>query len=75
MEKPLILERVERGLWAFVAINGDVQVGWCRKFENGWWIEDMDGKRIGGPCKNRDHAEVLGVERLAHLSGESNPGW
>jgi hypothetical protein len=54
---PIVLERVEEGLWAFVAEDGDVQIGWCRKTAEGWSVEDMDSNRLAAPLKTRDQAE------------------
>lgn len=51
-------------LWAFVAVNGDVQIGWCRQASDGWRVEDMDGKRLAGPFKTRKLAEQAGVALL-----------
>lgn len=72
---PISIEKAEPGLWAFVAVNGDVQIGWCRQAADGWHVEDMDGKRLGGPFKTRKLAEQAGVALLSHLAGSSNPGW
>ncbi|MRG54199.1 hypothetical protein GF108_01200 [Phyllobacterium sp. SYP-B3895] len=75
MHYPISLEKAEPGLWGFVAVNGDVQIGWCRQASDGWYVEGMDGKRLGGPFKTRKLAEQAGAALLARLAGSSNPGW
>jgi hypothetical protein len=75
MKYPIVLECVEDGLWAFVAEDSDVQIGWCRKNGDGWWVEDMDGNCLAGPSKSRSQAEAIGINKLSHLGGASNPGW
>lgn len=72
---PISLERFEAGLWAFVAVNGDVQIGWCRKTRQGWQVEGMDCRCLAGPFKTLDQAQRAGLNELSHLSGSSNPGW
>jgi hypothetical protein len=68
------MEKCEAGLWAFVAVNGDVQIGWCRKTGEGWQIEDLDCKHLSGPFKNLAQAKQAGLTALAYLSGAGNPG-
>jgi hypothetical protein len=46
---PIALERFEAGRHAFIALNGDVQIGWCVKCKAKWYIEDMDGQVLAGP--------------------------
>ena len=75
MEQLIAVERVESDLWAFVAVNGDVQVGWCRRTRDGWWVEDMDENRLAGPFEDRDEAERVGTIELSDLGGAANPGW
>jgi hypothetical protein len=75
VSRPISLEKCEAGLWAFVAINGDVQIGWCRKTPQGWQVEDMDCKCLCGPFKSLDQAKQAGTKALAHLAGVGNPGW
>src|SRR5262245_22289299 len=47
----IALRRFETGRHAFVAIAGDVQVGWCIKHGGFWYIEDMDCKTLAGPFR------------------------
>jgi len=72
---PIALEKCGAGLWAFVAVNGDVQIGWCRRTARGWQVEDMDCKVLSGHFKHLDQAKRAGVEVLAPESGDANPGW
>jgi two-component sensor histidine kinase len=74
VEQPITIERTEAGVYAFIAVNGDVQIGWCRKAHDGWCVEDTDNKRIGGPFKTLKDAKEAGFQLLRHLAGESNPG-
>jgi hypothetical protein len=68
------VEQLEPGLWGFVAVNGDVQIGWCL-IDGGWYVEDIDENRLAGPFVNLNEAKRAGKVALAHLSGASNPGW
>jgi hypothetical protein len=69
------MEECGAGLWAFVAVNGDVQIGWCRKTSDGWQVEDMGGKYLSQPFKDLAQAKQAGLTALAYLSGSGNPGW
>jgi hypothetical protein len=73
--QPVSMEKCEAGLWAFVAVNGDVQIGWCRKTGEGWQVGDMDCKHLSGPFKDLAQAKQAGLVALAHLSGAGNPGY
>ena len=73
--RPILLEKCGAQLWAFVAANGDVQIGWCRKTSGGWQVEDMDCKCLSGPFKRLDQAKRAGVVALGRLSSAPNPGW
>lgn len=75
MNYPISMEKVEPGLWAFVAVNGDVQIGWCRQASEGWYVEDTDYNCLGGPYQTRKLAEQAGAILLSHLAGSSRPGW
>lgn len=76
MTNPISLERLEAGLWAFIAVNGDVQIGWCRKTSQGWFVEDSDQcQQLAGPFKTRALAEEAGRKVLADQAGAWNPGW
>jgi hypothetical protein len=72
--RPISIEKCKADLWAFVAANGDVQIGWCRKTGEGWQVEDMDCKRLSGPFKDLAKAKQVGLTALANLSGAGNPG-
>ncbi|KAB0265540.1 hypothetical protein [Microvirga brassicacearum] len=71
----MTMVRVESGLYASIAVNGDVQIGWCRRVPEGWCVEDMDCNRLMTPFPTKSDAEKAGYEALAHESGASNPGW
>jgi len=73
--RSIVLEMSRGGLGAFVAVNGDVQLGWCRRTARGWQVEDMDCNVLSGPFKHLDQAKRAGVEALAPDSGAGNPGW
>jgi hypothetical protein len=72
---PIALEAFEPGLWAFVAVSGDVQIGWCRKVGREWFVEDMDMNALAGPFRTLDDAKRAGTRVLAGDAGASNPGW
>lgn len=71
----ITVEQDEFGRWAFVARNGDVQIGWCTQGDEGWFVEDTDCNRLTGPFRAFADAVASGEIVLAHLAGESNPGW
>jgi hypothetical protein len=76
-EKPIREERLERfeaGRHAFIAVHGDVQIGWCIKRDKKWHIQDMDCQDLAGPFPNLRTAARAGVKVLAEFAGESNPG-
>jgi hypothetical protein len=77
MGKPatIALEKFETGRHAFIAVNGDVQIGWCAKDKSNWYIEDMDGLRLAGPFRTIEEASKASSQVLARFAGESNPGW
>ena len=67
-------EPFEKGIFAILAVAGDVQVGWCREDEGGWSLLDMDEAMISGPFSDLGTAEAACYRFLAHLAGASNPG-
>ena len=70
--KAIALERFEAGRHAFVAVAGDVQIGWCIRRDGGWYIEDTDGHSIAGPFRTLASASTAGQEALAYETGETN---
>lgn len=74
VEHAITIKKAEAGVYCFIAANGDVQIGWCRKMNDGWWVEDTDCKRIGGPFATLKDTKEAGFQLLSHLAGESNPG-
>jgi hypothetical protein len=73
--KAIALERFEPGCHGFVAVDGDVQVGWCVKRDGGWYIEDMDWNAVAGPFRTLAAATTAGQQVFALQAGASNPGW
>ena len=73
--RPIALEMSRAGLGAFVAVNGDVQIGWCRRTARGWQVEDMDCNVLSGPFKHLDQAKRAGLDALAPEHSAENPGW
>ena len=71
----IAIERIDDDLYAFIAIAGDVQVGWCRRLSSGWHISDMDEKSIAGPFESLEEAQMVGLEIFLPKSGVSNPGY
>lgn len=71
----IALKRFEAGRHAFMAVHGDVQIGWCVKRDSKWHIEDMDGQDLSGPFLSMRAAARAGANVLAEFAGESNPGW
>jgi hypothetical protein len=71
--KAIALKRLEAGRHAFIAVAGDMQVGWCIRREGGWHIEDMDCNRLAGPFKTLAAVTSAGQQVLAHEAGASNP--
>ena len=67
----IALRRFKTGRHAFVAVAGDVQVGWCIKGDGGWYIEDMDYETLAGPFTTLAAASSAGEQVLAHLGGVS----
>ena len=67
-------EETEDGTYGIVAITGDVQVGWCRQQDGGWFLFDMDECFIGGPFSDLATAESESALLLVDLAGASNPG-
>jgi hypothetical protein len=68
-------EEVEDGNWAVIDVENDVQVGWCRRTEDGWIIEDsLDGVVLGGPFVILDEAGAHADALLSHRLGTDNPG-
>jgi hypothetical protein len=73
--KAITLERFEAGRYAFIAVAGDVQVGWCIRRDGGWYIDDPDGNSLAGPFQTIAAAASASQQILAHEAGASNPGW
>jgi hypothetical protein len=68
-------EEVEGGNWVVVDGDNDVQVGWCRRTEGGWFIEDsLDGVMLGSPFDTLDEAGAHADDLLRHRVGIGNPG-
>lgn len=72
---PINAEKITANEFAFVAVNGDVQIGWCRMEANGWNVRDMDEMHLSGPFKDAMEAISAGKEALSDEGGASNPGW
>jgi hypothetical protein len=69
-------EETEDGKWAVIDVDHDVQVGWCRRTDGGWMIEDsLDGVVLGGPFAALDEAGAHADALLRHRLGIANPGW
>jgi hypothetical protein len=72
--KAIALKRLEAGRHAFIAVAGDMQVGWCIKRDGGWYVEDMDCTRLAGPFETLAAVTSAGQQVLAQEAGASNPG-
>ena len=70
----IALERFAAGRHALTAVSGGVQIGWCVKRDEGWYIEDMDCKTLAGPFRTLAAATGAGQQVFAHEAGASNPG-
>jgi hypothetical protein len=66
--KAIALGRFKTGRHAFLAVTGDVQVGWCSRRKDGWYIEDMDCETLAGPFTTLAAASSAGERVLAHLA-------
>jgi hypothetical protein len=71
----IALKRFEAGRHAFMAVPGDVQVGWCVKRDGKWHIQDMDCQDLAGPFSSLRAADEVSKKVLAEFAGESSPGW
>jgi hypothetical protein len=76
LQYPIALRRFEAGRHAFLALNGDVQIGWCfRESPRAWIVTDVDDNRLAGPFPTLAEAEEAGIKVLQPWGGASNPGW
>lgn len=71
----LSFEPLDDEAYGVVAVAGDVQVGWCRQQQGGWWLVDMDEQLLGGPFADLQAAETACSLLLGHMAGASNPGY
>jgi hypothetical protein len=67
-------EPFEHDAYGIIAVAGDVQVGWCRRYQGGWCLLNMDEELMDGPFADLQAAETACPLLLAHLAGASNPG-